>query len=119
MIGLVNMRIVNMTIILLVLSLVLPLGVVRGADKTTQPSRTIAQEAKVIIHDTVYRLEAHTVGHRIMFKVHAGIYYLKSGSKYYDSILSTLKSSRDKGEAIKIKADATSMEIEELIINTK
>jgi hypothetical protein len=97
------------------------MGAVESAYGTSvqKPSRSVAQEAKVVIEDTVFRVEPHSVGHRVMFRVHSGIYYLKSSSKYYDSILSTLNSSRDKGEPIKVKADATSLEIEELIINAK
>lgn len=89
------------------------------ADNEKTASRSVAQEAKVLIQDIVHRIEKDDSGYRVMFRVHAGVYRLKPDSNHYDSIASALKESRESGELIEVKADSTSLEIEELVLKTK
>lgn len=84
------------------------------------PRRTIAQEAKVLVEDSVRKIipQAGSVD-KIIFNKHAGIYYLKTDSKHYESIKTALINSQKSGESVQVKADSTTLEIEEIILGTK
>ncbi len=81
--------------------------------------RKVAQVTKVLIEDIVYRVEVHEKGRKVLFSKHSGIYYLRSDSKHFTSILAALEKSRESGESIKVQADSDNLEIEELVLSTK
>jgi hypothetical protein len=87
--------------------------------KAAVPSRSVAQESKVIITDIIYRLEEHDYGYKIMFTQHAGIYRLRKSSKNFETIAIVLKKSKENREEIKIVVDATTLELEELVLSAK
>ena len=84
-----------------------------------QKMRDVAQETKVLIEDVVYKLIKTGDDHKVLFAKHAGIYYLRANSKHHKSILGALESSQKSGETVQLKADAYSLDIEELVLNTK
>ena len=70
---------------------------------------------RVLVEDIVYKILDQKSGYKVLFREHAGVYYLKSKVKDYKSILSALEESRDKKKSVKVRADATSLEIDELL----
>ena len=80
--------------------------------------RKISQEVSVLVEDFVSKLEKTNGGYRIRFSVHSGIYYLKKGSKDFDTILKSLKHSKNVGKELILKVDSTTLEIKEIIAGT-
>lgn len=83
-----------------------------------QQSRKIAEAVKIQLTDKVYRLVDQEDAKKIMFSTHAGIYYLKKNTQNYDLVLKVLEESLAQGEEISLKVDATTLEIEEVILKT-
>lgn len=81
--------------------------------------RDVSSEQKVLIEDIVYKLIKSGDDFKVLFSTHSGIYYLRKNSKHYESIINALEESRKNGDTVKLKADANSLDIEELVLETK
>ena len=81
--------------------------------------RQVATELSVTIEDIVHKVEKIEDGHRVLFKKHSGMYYLKSSSENYEIILEALKTSKRKNGKISLKADGNTLEVLSLTIDTK
>lgn len=73
----------------------------------------------MLIEDSVRQISSRDSAEKIIFKKHSGVYYLHSSSKHYKSIKAALELSLKSGQVLKLKADPTTMEIEELVSSTK
>ena len=102
----------------ILLFLVINIQVVYSMTDKVKPSRAIAKEMQVIVEDTVYKIEKVEDGLRVYFSTHAGVYYLKQNSKHFKALSDALRSSIDLGESIEVKANATTLEVHELILKT-
>lgn len=84
-----------------------------------ETNRKIAQESKVLVEDVVYKVLPDGEDYKVIFKRHAGIYYLKARTSNFEAIKSALKESSKSGDVIQLKADASSLSIEELVLSSK
>jgi hypothetical protein len=80
--------------------------------------RKVAQETNVLIEDVVYKLIKSGNDHKVLFVKHSGIYYLRENSKNYELILKALENSKKSGQAVHVKADAYSLDIQKLVLKT-
>jgi hypothetical protein len=81
----------------------------------TLPVVSWAKESKVQFEDVVMRMVDIEDGQKIMFKKHAGIYYLKKNVKDYEVMKATLESGRKSSSKVKVEANASTLEINKLI----
>jgi hypothetical protein len=81
--------------------------------------RKIAQESKVLVEDTVHKVIPDGADFKIIFQRHAGIYYLKARSSNFNAIKSALEESSKTGDVIQLKADSTTLVLEELVLTSK
>ena len=88
------------------------------ATDKTKISRSV-EEAKVLIQDSVKNVIPQGQSEKILFKTHAGVYYLRLDSKHYQSIKGALELSQKSGESVQVKVDPDSMEIEEIVLSNK
>lgn len=79
-----------------------------------QEKATIKEQV-VLIEDVVYKLMPVEGKHKVLFKQHAGIYYLHSGVKDHDVLKKALEESQKSGTQVKLNADPTSLELKELL----
>lgn len=86
---------------------------------TQKSNRVIAQEAKLLLEDSVRKVIPFGSSDKIHFNTHAGVYYLRSDSKHYESIKAAFLASEKSGEKVQVKVDPTSLEIEELVLQAK
>ncbi len=85
-----------------------------AADK--KPKYSKVREAKVLVKDSVRKIISQDgSADKIIFNKHAGIFYLKSSSKHHAMIKAALINSQKSGALVQVKANATTLEIEELI----
>jgi hypothetical protein len=82
-------------------------------------NHSVVQEVKVMVEDSVRKITPLGSSDKIIFNKHAGIYYLRTDSKHYEVIKSALTNSQKTGDSIQLRANATSMEIEEIILGKR
>lgn len=73
------------------------------------------KDEEVIIQDVVKDVMNQGNVERVRFKLHSGIYYLKSNQKDFQKIKQALVTSQITQKEIKVKADPTYLEISELV----
>ena len=77
-------------------------------------SRSISQEAVLIIKDTVKKI-VNTEGLEVSFQKRAAIYHLRPETKDYDSIKQALLSSQKASTSLRLRIDANTLEIKEVV----
>lgn len=75
----------------------------------------LAKESKLILEDVVMKTVDIDGGHKIMFRKHAGIYYLKKDVKSYEGIKEALLASEKSKSKIKLKTNPNTLEISEVV----
>jgi len=72
-------------------------------------------DKQIEIQDIVHKIIKYESGYNVLFRIHAGIYYLKSDVKNFNLILNSLKNSRDEEIAINLKVTSTTLNIKEVL----
>ena len=67
------------------------------------------------IQDIVHKTIKYESGYKVLFRIHAGIYYLKSDVRNFNLILKSLKNSSDEEVAINLKVTSTTLNIKEVL----
>lgn len=80
--------------------------------------RKVAGESSMLITDIVYRLIPDDTKIKIHFATHAGVYILEKKSEHFEAIRVALQNSKDKGSEVKLRADAFTLTVQEVILNT-
>lgn len=70
---------------------------------------------QVVIEDLVIKIVDTQDGHKIRFATLAGVYYLKKSIANYPALLSILRTGQAQQQMLKLKVDATSLEIQAAI----
>lgn len=111
------MRSLKTQYIILILSLVLfalSSMVLSYAEGVTKDKGKLFDK-QIEIQDIVYKTIKYESGYKVLFRIHAGIYYLKSDVENFNLILNSLKNSRDEEIVINLKVTSTTLNIKAVL----
>ena len=73
------------------------------------------EETSLVVKDSVHKILSQEKADQIYFKKHSAVYYLPKDSKNYSDLKAALEKSQKSGLSLHVKADPTTMEIQELV----
>ena len=76
-------------------------------------------DKQIEIQDIVHKTIRYKSGYKVLFRIHAGIYYLKSDVENFNLILNSLKNSRDEEIAINLKVTSATLNIKEVSLGPR